>query len=76
MLKKIQGVVHGDRIEFSENLGVPDGETVEITVERVAPIQEPSPPMSEGLASVYEILGERFQSGHADTAARHNEHQL
>ena len=32
-------------------------------------------PMSEGLAKVYEILGERYNSGHTDTAARHNEHQ-
>ena len=32
-------------------------------------------PMSEGLAKVYAILGERYNSGHTDTAARHNEHQ-
>ena len=31
--------------------------------------------MSEGLANVYAILGERYDSGHKDTAARHNEHQ-
>ena len=31
--------------------------------------------MSEGLAKVYEILGERYNSGYTDTAARHNEHQ-
>ncbi len=35
----------------------------------------PSAPMSEGLAKVYAILGERYDSGHADTAARHDEHQ-
>lgn len=29
----------------------------------------------EGLRKVYEILGERYESGHTDTAARHNEHQ-
>ncbi len=32
-------------------------------------------PMSEGLARIYAILGERFNSGHTDTAARHDEHQ-
>ena len=37
--------------------------------------EPPQPPMSEGLAKVYEILGHRYNSGHADTAARHNEHQ-
>jgi predicted DNA-binding antitoxin AbrB/MazE fold protein len=35
----------------------------------------PSPPMAEGLAKVYAILGERYDSGHAGTAARHDEHQ-
>jgi len=29
----------------------------------------------EGLGKVYEILSERYASGHTDTAARHNEHQ-
>jgi predicted DNA-binding antitoxin AbrB/MazE fold protein len=29
----------------------------------------------EGMRKVYEILGERFDSGYTDTAARHNEHQ-
>lgn len=35
----------------------------------------PRPPMSEGLAKIYEILGERYDSGYTDTAERHNEHQ-
>lgn len=30
---------------------------------------------SEGMTKVYAILGERYDSGHTDTAARHNEHQ-
>jgi predicted DNA-binding antitoxin AbrB/MazE fold protein len=34
----------------------------------------PPAPMSEGLAKVYAILGERYESGHTDTAARHDEH--
>lgn len=29
----------------------------------------------EGLRKVYEIMSERYASGHTDTAARHNEHQ-
>lgn len=75
-MKTFQGTVRGNRIELTESLGLPDGQSVEISVERL--LSEPKSPsvqMSEGLASVYEILGERFQSGHADTAARHNEHQ-
>ncbi len=31
--------------------------------------------MSSGLAKAYEILGRNYQSGNADTAQRHNEHQ-
>jgi predicted DNA-binding antitoxin AbrB/MazE fold protein len=31
--------------------------------------------ISEGLAKIYAILGERYRSGHHDTAERHNEHQ-
>jgi hypothetical protein len=38
--------------------------------------RDPAPPqMSPGLAKVYDILGERYASGHTDTAERHNEHQ-
>lgn len=33
------------------------------------------PGTDEGLIGVYEILGRRFNSGHSDTAERHNEHQ-
>lgn len=33
------------------------------------------PPVPESLAEVYAILGERYDSGCPDTAARHNEHQ-
>jgi len=31
--------------------------------------------MGEGLAKIYAVLGERFNSGENDAAARHNEHQ-
>ena len=52
---------------------LPDRTAVEIEV-RLGEPSEPAP-MSEGLARVYAILGERFDSGHTDTAARHDEHQ-
>jgi hypothetical protein len=59
-------------IELDEDLGVADGREVEVQVKII-----PTTPaaMSEGLAKVYAILGERFDSGHTDSAARHNEHQ-
>jgi predicted DNA-binding antitoxin AbrB/MazE fold protein len=31
--------------------------------------------MSDDMEPIYEILDRRYNSGHTDTAARHNEHQ-
>jgi predicted DNA-binding antitoxin AbrB/MazE fold protein len=33
------------------------------------------PDSDDGMDEIYEILDRRFNSGHTDTAARHNEHQ-
>ena len=41
-----------------------------INVRALAP-----PGTDEALIRIYEILGRRFDSGHPDTAERHNEHQ-
>jgi len=32
MIKKVNGIVHGKTIEFTEELGVADGEQVEVTI--------------------------------------------
>ena len=72
MTKTIHGKVHGKTIELDEDLGVPDGQEVEVQV-KVVPATPAN--VSAGLAKVYGILGERFDSGHRDTAERHNEHQ-
>lgn len=32
MIKKVTGIVHGKTIEFAEELGVADGEQVEVTI--------------------------------------------
>ncbi|MGO8745964.1 MAG: antitoxin AF2212-like protein [Thermoguttaceae bacterium] len=58
-----------------EAVELPDNTAVELEL-RIRREEEPAQaPMSEGLANVYAILGERYDSGHKDTAARHNEHQ-
>jgi hypothetical protein len=76
VIKKVQGTVHGKTIEVTEDLGLADGEKVEVTIERVTTEgKKEVAPLSEGLAKVYGLLGERYASGHTDTAARHNEHQ-
>jgi len=72
MTKTIHGKVHGRTIELDEDLGVPEGQEVEV---RVTVVPATTATMSDGLAKVYALLGERFDSGHKDTAERHNEHQ-
>ncbi|MEX0701092.1 MAG: antitoxin family protein [Planctomycetales bacterium] len=60
-----------------EKVDLPEGQEVEVEVVKLLPTEkeEVLPPMSEGLAKIYEILGERYDSGYTDTAERHNEHQ-
>jgi predicted DNA-binding antitoxin AbrB/MazE fold protein len=54
-----------------EPIGLPERSLVELEV-RTSDDQEVVVPMSEGLAKVYAILGERYNSDVTDTAARHN----
>ena len=75
MTKTLHGKVHGKTIELDEDLDVVDGQEVEVQVKIVQTTKPRQPPISEGLAKIYAILGERFNSGHTDTAERHNEHQ-
>lgn len=75
MTKILHGKVRGRTIELDEDPGVPEGQEVEVEMKLIGLKQPALPPMSEGLAKIYEILGERYDSGHTDTAARHNEHQ-
>jgi len=75
MTRTLHGKVHGQTIELDEDLGVAEGQEVEVQVKVVQPTKPTTVPMSEGLARVFEILGRRHSSGHTDTAERHNEHQ-
>jgi hypothetical protein len=75
MTRTVHGKVRGRTIELEEELGIAEGQEVEVQVKVIGPAEGGRPPMSEGLAKVYAILGERYESGHTDTAARHNEHQ-
>ena len=58
MTKTLHGKVHGKTIELDEDLGVVDGQEVEIQVTIVQTTKPPRPPISEGLANIYAILGE------------------
>jgi len=57
-----------------EPISFPECTSVELEV-RTPGEQRIELPMPKGLAKVYAILGERYDSGCPDTAARHNEHQ-
>jgi hypothetical protein len=75
MTRTLHGKVHGKTIELDEDLGIPEGQEVEVQVKIVPPTPPTRPAVTEGLAKIYEILGRRHSSGHKDTAERHNEHQ-
>jgi predicted DNA-binding antitoxin AbrB/MazE fold protein len=73
MLKTIQAIYENGVFRPTGPVDLPERTAVEF--EPRVKESSPSSPMSEGLAKVYAILGERYASGHADTAARHDEHQ-
>jgi hypothetical protein len=56
-----------------EPVNLPDHTAVQIEL-RVEEGTRPAP-MSPGLAKVYAVLGERFDSGEHDVAERHNDYQ-
>jgi predicted DNA-binding antitoxin AbrB/MazE fold protein len=60
-----------------EQLMFPEGKVVELEViENVVDVRSLVPPgANDESVGVYEILSRRFNSGHNDTAERHNEHQ-
>jgi predicted DNA-binding antitoxin AbrB/MazE fold protein len=74
MSKTIHAIFENGVFRPTEVVEIPENSEVEVEV-RVIKEGPTPPPMSEGLAKIYAILGERYNSGHTDTAARHNEHQ-
>jgi predicted DNA-binding antitoxin AbrB/MazE fold protein len=58
-----------------EKVDLPEGQEVEVQVKLVETPKAIQASLDPGLAEIYSILGERYNSGHVDTAKRHNEHQ-
>ena len=75
MTKLMHGKVHGKTIELDEDPGVAEGQEVEVQMKIVQTTMPGQSTISPGLAEIYAILGERYESGQRDTAERHNEHQ-
>lgn len=73
MSKTVHAIYENGVFHPTEPVDLPEATAVEFEP-RVTGGQTPKG-MSPGLAKVYAILGERYESGHADTAERHNEHQ-
>src|SRR5260370_24982507 len=71
MMRTVRGKVRGRTIELDEDLGVPEGQAVEV---QVTVVPTATGTMSEGLAKVHAILCARFDSVHKDTAGRLNAH--
>lgn len=69
------GFVRRNVIEIKEEIGIADDQEVEVQVKIIQPKQPAPIVMAKGLSEVDAILGERFESGHSDSAASHNERQ-
>jgi predicted DNA-binding antitoxin AbrB/MazE fold protein len=65
-----EAIFEGGIFRPVEPLSLPEHVRVQLKIVNGAPIDE------EGdMLAIYEILSHRYNSGHTDTAARHNEHQ-
>lgn len=76
-MKTIGAIFENGVFRPTERVDLPEGTVVRVEPEAVEPsIRDLVPPgTSEGQIRIYEILSRRFNSGHHDTAQRHNEHQ-
>jgi predicted DNA-binding antitoxin AbrB/MazE fold protein len=73
----IRAVFENGVFRPTDPVTLPEGAVVGLEViEEAVDVRSLAPPgTEEGLMRAYEILGRRFNSGHHDSAERHNEHQ-
>ncbi len=69
-MKAIHAVFENGVFRPTEAVELPDHCEVEVVVTVIKSVKA-----AETLDSVYAILGQRFDSGDRDVAAKHNEHQ-
>jgi predicted DNA-binding antitoxin AbrB/MazE fold protein len=79
-MKTIQAIYENGVFRPTTPIDLPEGSEVTVELRTTVP-EQPQPTDSQfahlepGLAKTYAILSERYDSGQADIAARHNEHQ-
>lgn len=80
-MKTIHAIYENGVFRPTEPVDLPEGSTVQFVpllaegVETPTDDAEPPTHVMEARQRVYEILSRRYNSGHHDTAERHNEHQ-
>jgi len=70
-VKTIHAIYESGVFRPLEQVELPDHTEVEFEPHLVAP----SAAQDASLDAIYAILGERYESGESDVAAKHNEHQ-
>ena len=70
-MKTVHAVYESGVFRPLETVELPERTEVEFEPRQVAPAADPN----GQLDAIYTILGERYQSGEPDGAARHDEHQ-
>jgi predicted DNA-binding antitoxin AbrB/MazE fold protein len=66
----IQAIYENGVFRPKEPVDLPESSEVEVEVRSLVPSAE-----EKRLDAIYAILGDRFESGESDVAARHDEHQ-
>jgi predicted DNA-binding antitoxin AbrB/MazE fold protein len=75
-MQTYEGIYENGVVRPLTPLGLPESTHVSIVVPSIpAQGESQSIELSDGMDAIYEILSRRFNSGHHDTAERHNEHQ-
>lgn len=69
-MKTVAAIYENGVFRPLEKIELPEASQVSVLVP-----DDSRPPMSPTLSAVYEVMAERYDSGHHDTAERHNEHQ-
>ncbi len=77
MVRTTQGIVHGKRIELEEDLGIPEGQQVEIQVTVIESAREPPRKWGDGLRHCAGVLaGEWTEEDDRILEAIHNDRQI